>query len=704
MPVHARARLNRSFPIRPTLVGIFAVPLISLALLWAFAAYTSIANATHAHSYQSIAPQVQPALTALAREREESYIWLATGRRSAEAPLTAARAQTDSAATAARNALNTALAQFTPLAAAQLDAFYRQLGQLTTVRNDIDNGMISPPGAFAAYNTIVDAAFHFFDATVQSSDPTLAQESAGVTDEAYALEMMGREVALVGGVLESRGQVSPGVHALFASTAANRQLLTSDALALTGSGLREQYAAVNSSAVAVRFAALESQIAGSTGAVLPVSPAAWESTATPYLVLLEKTMGKETTILDAKAAVYGDQLDQQAYLTGGLGLLAVVASIVLLVWFGHRVGTDLTSLRDSVRRMADERMPHVVERLQRGEDVDVAAESPPPDAGLITEIALVSEAFATVQSAAVAAAVQQASLRKQVSQIFLNLSMRSQSLLQRQLSMLDAMEQGTTDPDDLAKLFRLDHLTTRMRRNAEGLIILSGAVPSRRWSDPVPVIDVIRAAISEVEDYPRVDVLATSRHSIVGGAVNDVVHLLAELIENATVFSPPHARIEITSRAVTNGVAIEITDHGLGLTTAELAEINERLARPREFDLANGQQLGLFIVGQISARHGIQVTLKESASGGVVAVATLPHGLAVRQPDADARLRPGRRQAAHVLTADGDMPSGLPAAAAALPAAPRSPEARRNMLASMQQGWLRGRLDPIDDLGEEIPR
>jgi len=704
MPVHARARLNRSLPIRPTLVGIFTVPLISLVLLWTFAAYASFVNASHAHGYRDIAPQVAPALTGLAVEREQSYVWLIADRRPAEAPLVASRIQADRAVTEARAALNSVSAQFTPLAAVQLRVFYGQLGRLNRIRAQVDAGTIGPAAAFAAYDDIVDAAFHFFGATVQSADPTLAQDSAGTTDAERALEMTGRELALVGGALAARGRFGADVRALFASTAANRQLLVSDALALMSPDLRSSYAAVNSSAAYQRFAALESQIATSTGASLPVKPAAWQSAAVPYFATLEKIAGVDTTMLDSRAAAYGDELDRQAYLTGGLGLLAVGTSVALLVWFGRRVSTDLTGLRNSVRSMAEERLPRVVERLQRGDDVVVAEESPPPGAGKITEIARVAEAFATVQAAAVEAAVNQARLRRQVNQIFLNLSMRTQSLLHRQLSMLDAMEQRTTDPDALANLFRLDHLTTRMRRNAEGLIILSGSVPARGRADSAPVIDVLRAATGEVEDYTRVNVTGTSLYTIGGSAASDVVHLLAELIENATTFSPPDTRIEIRAHPVAGGMAIEVEDRGLGLTSAELAEINERLASPREFDLANSQQLGLFIVGQICARHGIQVTLKESASGGVLAVVTLPHGVAVRQPDANAQVRPGRRQTAQVRSAAGDVPRRLRPTAAVLPAAPRSPEARRNMLASMQQGWQRGRLDPIDDASEETSR
>ena len=161
--------------------------------------------------------------------------------------------------------------------------------------------------------------------------------------------------------------------------------------------------------------------------------------------------------------------------------------------------------------MAEERLPRVVDRLRRGEDVDVLAESPPPGASSIREVATIADSFATVQGAAVAAAVDQARLRNGVSQVFLNISMRNQSLLHRQLKMLDSMERRTSDPTALAELFRLDHLTTRMRRHAEGLIILSGSTPGRGWRDPVPVVDVLRAAVAEVEDYVRVDVTSESR-------------------------------------------------------------------------------------------------------------------------------------------------------------------------------------------------
>src|SRR5690348_15825525 len=181
------------------------------------------------------------------------------------------------------------------------------------------------------------------------------------------------------------------------------------------------------------------------------------------------------------------------------------------------------------------------------------------------------------------------------------------------------MERRTSEPGALADLFRLDHLTTRMRRHAEGLIILSGAVPGRGWREPVPVVDVLRAAVAEVEDYVRVDVLSESRDLVAGNAVNDIIHLAAELVENAAVFSPPNTRIEVRADRVGTGLVAEIEDRGLGLSAEERADINRRLASPPEFDLTRSDQLGLFIVSQLAVRHDIKVSLRESAYGGTTA-------------------------------------------------------------------------------------
>ncbi|XVQ14718.1 sensor histidine kinase [Spirillospora sp. CA-255316] len=213
--------------------------------------------------------------------------------------------------------------------------------------------------------------------------------------------------------------------------------------------------------------------------------------------------------------------------------------------------------------------------------------------------------------------------------MFVSLSWRSQSLLHRQLRLLDEMERRASSPEELEALFRLDHLTTRMRRHAEGLVILSGAPTVRAWDHPVAAEDLVRAAIAEVEDYTRVEVAGSSSSAVTGRVVADVIHLLAELIENAAAFSPPTTEVTVKVETVANGLAIEVVDRGIGigLHPDERAELNRRLADSAEFDLADADRLGLFVVARLAARHGVQVTLQPSAYGGTTAIVLVPHML-----------------------------------------------------------------------------
>src|SRR5436190_1287216 len=384
---------------------------------------------------------------------------------------------------------------------------------------------------------------------------------------------------------------------------------------------------------------MDSQVMASPGRTGPVKAGAFQSASLPVVGSMEKTELANGDRLTAMSASLSNRLVLEAVLAGGLGLAAVAVSVFLLVWFGRKVTRDLGGMNDSVREMADERLPRVVEQLRRGDDVDVAAESPPPRTSSISEVSRIAESFGTVQAAAVSAAVDQARLRKGVNQVFLNISMRNQSLLHRQLAMLDSMERRTSEPGALADLFRLDHLTTRMRRHAEGLIILSGAVPGRGWRDPVPAVDILRAAVAEVEDYVRVDVTGESDDLIAGNAVSDVIHLIAELIENAAAFSPPNTRIEVRAERVGTGLVAEVEDRGLGMSPDELDDINARLASLPEFDLAHSDQLGLFVVSRLAARHAIKVSLRRSVYGGTTAVVLMPFGVVVRQDEAS-RLAP----------------------------------------------------------------
>jgi len=370
-----------------------------------------------------------------------------------------------------------------------------------------------------------------------------------------------------------------------------------------------------------RWRALRRSIRFTTAAILAVPIIA----AVVMWVFAGVTLSRALTSHN-QAAVHGTVLIRIA-VADAVGLVALLIAAAGMVWFARRLSRDASVLEASARRFADQQLPQLVERIRRGEIFDPASELPPSARMKVTEFSRAAAALTNVQRTALSAAATETSLRSGVSQVFVSLARRSQSLLQRQLRLLDDLERKAVDPGALADLFPLDHLTTRMRRHAEGLIILSGAVPGRAWSSPVPIIDVIRGAIAEVEDYKRIALATTSEDMVTGSAVADMIHLLAELIENATLFSPSGTRVEVKAERVGNGFAFEIEDRGLGIKPEELDAINLRLGSPADFDLANADQLGLFVVGKLAARHGVRVFLRPSPYGGTTAIVLMPSSM-----------------------------------------------------------------------------
>jgi signal transduction histidine kinase len=670
-----RTRQTRTRSMRFTLAGLLVIPLASLLTLWIFAAAFTLSNAIHERNNTKLATQIVPPSqavgTELTQERLATYIWLSSGRLSPVTQLAAIRHRMDAAVAAYRRSAAVVSSLNNAAARRATAALLADLTTLPTIRTAVDSGGMSPADAFVAYSNIADAQFAVYDAN-QVNDVSIARQAYASIQTARAAELVGREAALVAGAAVDRGRMTTSERALFATAVAQQRLLVNEALPQLSPQLSAQWVSLYQSPAHLRFAALENQIAASVGSRtrIPVSVQTWQAVSGEFLADMQKAEFAQAAPLALLTKQLGNRFLLEAILAGGLGLLAVVASVLLAVFFARRLTRELRGLHDSAQSMASERLPSVVERLRRGDEVNVEAESPPPPPGKITEVADVALAFASVQRTAVAAAVGQANLRRGVNQVFLNLSLRNQSLLHRQLGMLDSMERATSDPKALAELFRLDHLTTRMRRHAEGLIILSGATPGRGWRDPVPVVNVLRAAVAEVEDYIRVDVVTESRDSVLGSAVNDVVHLIAELVENATAFSPPNTQVEVRADNVGNGFAVEVEDRGLGLTPAEMAEINERLANPPEFDLANSEQLGLFVVGQLAARHGIRVSLAGSPYGGVRAIVLLPPSIMARDGD------PAREPASvtslrHRLPGSaGDLPTAPGPAVAAVDSPP----------------------------------
>ncbi|MDI5962823.1 nitrate- and nitrite sensing domain-containing protein [Streptomyces sp. SL13] len=327
---------------------------------------------------------------------------------------------------------------------------------------------------------------------------------------------------------------------------------------------------------------------------------------------------------DAASIAAGARRD--AVTDAAVVLLGVLAAFAVASWMARSMSNGMRELRGAALEVAHRRLPALVEQLSRPQPGRVDTRVEPIPITSADEIGEVARAFDQVHREAVRLAAEQAMLRGNVNAIFTNLSLRNQGLIQRQLALITDLENNEADPDQLASLFRLDHLATRMRRNGENLLVLAGEEAGRQWNRPVPLVDVLRAAASEVESYERIEISGVPAGEIHGTAVTDLVHLLAELLENATSFSSPHTRVKVTATRLPDGrIVVEIHDMGIGLTAEDFADINHKLAEPPTVDAAVSQRMGLFVVGRLAGRHGIKVQLRPSGEqAGTTSLVMLP--------------------------------------------------------------------------------
>ncbi len=330
-----------------------------------------------------------------------------------------------------------------------------------------------------------------------------------------------------------------------------------------------------------------------------------------------------------EAAGIADDARQSTFITGAVVLVALLAAFVLAGLVARQMSRSMRQLRNAAFGIAEQRLPMLVDQLSRTDPGRVDTRVAPIPITSTDEIGEVARAFDQVHREAVRLAAEQALLRGNINAIFTNLSRRNQSLIEGQLTLITDLENNEADPDQLENLFRLDHLATRMRRNGENLLVLAGEEPGRRWDQPVPLVDVLRAASSEVEQYERIELSGVPEAEIHGRAVTDLVHLLAELLENATTFSSPQTKVRVTATRLPDGrVMIEIHDKGIGLTAEDFADINHKLANPPTVDVAISQRMGLFVVGRLADRHGIRVQLRPSGEqAGTTSLVMLPDAI-----------------------------------------------------------------------------
>ncbi|MEV1049518.1 nitrate- and nitrite sensing domain-containing protein [Streptomyces sp. NPDC049916] len=357
-----------------------------------------------------------------------------------------------------------------------------------------------------------------------------------------------------------------------------------------------------------------------------ITPETWMAAATAkyegYATVEDELVGKAVK----EAANISSDAKTDAVVNGLIVVVALLAAFILAGLMARQMSHAMRRLRTAAFSIAEQRLPSLVDQLSRTDPGRVDTRVQPIPITTQDEIGEVARAFDQVHREAVRLAAEQALLRGNVNAIFTNLSRRNQSLIEGQLTLITGLENNEADPDQLESLFKLDHLATRMRRNGENLLVLAGEEPGRRWDQPVPLVDVLRAASSEVESYERIELSGVPEADIHGQAVTDLVHLLAELLENATTFSSPQTKVRVTATRLPDGrVMVEIHDKGIGLTAEDFADINHKLANPPTVDAAVSQRMGLFVVGRLADRHGIRVQLRPSGEqAGTTSLVMLP--------------------------------------------------------------------------------
>ncbi len=412
-------------------------------------------------------------------------------------------------------------------------------------------------------------------------------------------------------------------------------------------------------------------------------------------VISEMTQS-ENGLREQVSATAIDLRDDARFTVGwnaALLFFALALGVALGIVIARSMVRPLGVLRRTAFEVAGQRLPQAVTTVREG---GIPQAVQPVPVHTRDEIGQVARAFDEVHNQAVRLAAEQAQLRSNINDIFVNLSRRSQSLVQRQLKLIDRLEGNEQDPEVLDNLFQLDHLATRMRRNSENLLVLAGTESTKRAARPASLVDVLRAAVSEVEQYQRLVLQPPPDVLVFGRAAGDLVHLVAELLDNATHFSPPDSQVMISARSVRDGsLVIEIVDRGVGMGEAEFAEINERLATSAAVDPSVSRRMGLFVVGRLAARHGIAVTLCPGEDGvGVTASITLPPGLVRSADDAghgqqaqavDAGTAGGEETADGSAEGNGALPrrgASRPGSGGATPATPATPATTGNSWAT----------------------
>ncbi|MGP4014627.1 nitrate- and nitrite sensing domain-containing protein [Saccharopolyspora sp. 5N708] len=588
-------------------------------------------------------PAVQ-SLVAIQRERELTMRTL-TGGGADPTALEKQRGETDQAVTALTAKLNSLSASgATPIEVkTQVGVLIGLLDDLPRERAQVQVGLAAREEIYRYYNSLLDAGAVLFDTQARIvPDAEAGQAGITATEIFRAADQMSRVASLGGGALAS-GRLTPDEYLDFAHLVGTYHGRLATALPFASDSVQARYGQLIGSGDWQRVTDFENAllIRGATNdRDFPMSEQDWQDSTdrvAAQLIDLAKAQAEHGAALGLA--------NGNARFTGVLvGSLVALLAVLLGIGFALRSSrklvdralvTRLADLKDAVLRLAHERLPEIMSRLERGERVDVEAELPQLNFGP-DEIGQVADAFNIAQNAAVHAAVQESQAREGIKKVFAGIAGRHQALTRRALEAIDVVEREEKDPDRFSKLLLIDNLTTQQQRHAENMSILADRKPGRQYRNPVSLVDILYSAAGEVEDYPRIHIDPVPHVAVQGPAVTDTIHVLAELIDNATTFSPPDEQVRVSTKGTGNGVLVEIEDGGLGMSEEGLYKANAMLADPPDFatfTLQGNARLGLFVVARLARRRGTVVTLRAADRGGIVATVQLPQDIVVAGAD-----------------------------------------------------------------------
>jgi signal transduction histidine kinase len=631
---------GRGSSIRSRVLAIALIPSIALLVAGVALAGYLVFDAVQARTFATkIRNSEQPAIPFFVATQEERRLTLSAlaGNPADRAALATQRVKTDAAAAAVLTNLQ-GFAGFVP------DSVQRNiaiegglLAKLPSTRAQVDTGQASLTAAYTYYNQIIDQFVQGLAGLAQSAPDA---ENAYLRLIAVPLftsadEMERSDALSAAGV--SAGGLSDDEFRTYAGQIGAYHAALDAAVPNMDPDVKAAYDKLVAGDSWKTLTTVEDSFLRDSHAKLGVPEAQWRSASRDVGNSLMNLFVQQSSHATDSAIDQADSTLVTSLIAAAAALLLAIAVFFVALRLSNRLIGRLHRLREDTLDIADVRMPELVRRVRAGEHVDLDAEVSMLDHGA-DEIGQVAEAFNKAQQTAIAAALDEAKTREGTKAVFLNIAHRSQVIVHRQLKVLDQAERKQEDPDQLDTLFQLDHLSTRARRNAENLIILGGGQPGRQWRNPVALAEIARGASAETEDFARVKMSKLPAIAVTGPVVGDLVHLLAELIDNATAFSPPQSKVEIRGNVVGKGVVIEVEDQGLGIEPEQAEQFNTLLADPPDFGimaLSAEPRLGLFVVARLAARHGIAVTLRESAYGGTRAIVLVKSELlgAVPEPE-----------------------------------------------------------------------